>query len=113
MKKDGFTLIELLAVIAIMAVLSLVVGLNINKMMKNQKDDDIATYKETLEKAACVYAENNYFDENQKVYFSDLVKAGLISKDLENPETKENELNRNTHYIEVTFVNNEKKCTYK
>ena len=113
MKENGFTLTELLAVIAIIAVLSLVVGLNINKMMKNQTDDNISAYKETLEKAACVYAENNNFDSNQRVYFSDLLSAGLISKDLENPETKKNELKKNIHYIDVTFVNNEKKCTYK
>ena len=108
--KNGFTLIELLAVIAIMAALSVVVGLNINRMMKKQNESDINNYKETVQNAACVYVENNGMpSENITPKF--LVENGLISKNLKNPETK-SFVSEDTTKISVTISNNQRICTY-
>ena len=113
-KKDGFTLIELIAVIAIMAALSVVVGLNINKMMKNQNESDIKNYKETVQNAACVYAENNGIfsnPNNPPITPRFLVDNGLLSKNLKNPETNKTAFEDYT-IIKVTFKDNQRICTY-
>ena len=51
MKKNGFTLIEILVVIVLLAAVSVTVGVNMSGMAERQKEKQIKTYKETLEKA--------------------------------------------------------------
>ena len=110
-KKNGFTLIELIAVIAIMAALSVVVGLNISKMMNHNKKSNFDKYKSTLENAACVYAENKGLTSNKAFYARDLVAAGLVSKNLENPNNRKTVEDDNPK-IKVEFIDNERICTY-
>lgn len=115
--KKGFTLIELIAVIAIIASLSLIVGLNMKKMLDTTKEKKYNAYKEEIQNAACVYAEQQNWHHASdcpnnpcRVTFETLKEAGLVSKNLLNPKTKktiDEELRRE---ISITWINNEKKC---
>ena len=113
MKKNGFTLIEILVVIALLAAVSVTVGVNMSGMNERQKEKQIKEYEKTLENAACVYAETNNITKNSEVTVSSLINAGLISKTLKNPETNENVSNDGNKVILINWENNEKKCSLK
>ena len=82
-------------------------------MIHNQKESDIIKYKETLEKAACVYVENKGYTTDKNVYVDDLIEAGLISKNLINPVTKKSVLeDNNSIAVEFDSNTNEKIFTY-
>ena len=89
MKKNGFTLIEILVVIVLLAAVSVTVGVNMSGMAERQKEKQIKTYKETLEKAACVYAETNNILTDSEVTIKTLIDEGLVNKNLKNPETND------------------------
>lgn len=86
--NTGFTLIELILVIGIMGVLSLVVGMSINKMMEGQNEKEYNEFKKVLEDAACVYAESSpscLTNAGCYINYGMLIETGLIKKDLMNP----------------------------
>ena len=116
MEKKGFTLIEILVVIALVAAISVTVGVSMSKVFKNEDDKKLKDYYETIEKAACVYAEINNLNESKIVNINTLLTAGLISKNLKNPSsnklvTEDNDIKG----VEINFSldNNEKSCKIK
>lgn len=113
MKKNGFTLIEILVVIVLLAAVSVTVGVNMSGMAERQKEKQIKTYKETLEKAACVYAETNNILTDSEVTIKNLIDAGLVSKNLKNPETNDTVSKDENNSVLIKWENNEKKCSLK
>ena len=112
MNKKGFTLIEILVVIVLVAAISVTIGVNMSGMMERQTEKEIKEYKETLEKAACVYAETNDITTYKIVSVQELVKEGLIKKNLTNPETNKTAESENKS-IEISWTNGEKTCKVK
>ena len=113
MKKNGFTLIEILVVIVLLAAVSVTVGVGMNEMAGRQKEKQIKEYKETLEKAACVYAETNNILTNSEVLLKTLIEEGLVSKNLKNPETNNTVSDDENNIVLIKWENNEKKCSLK
>ena len=113
MKKNGFTLIEILVVIVLLAAVSVAVGVNMSGMNERQKAKQIKEYNETLEKAACVYAETNNILTNSEVTVKKLIDSGFINKNLKNPETNDTVTSDGNKIISITWNNNEKKCLLK
>ena len=115
MGKKGFTLIEILLVIALIAALSVTVGVSMSGIFKNEEDKKLKEYYETIEKAACVYAEIKDYKDNRTITKNELLDAGLISKNLKNPSNDEMITEDNTiNDIEITFsATNEKSCKIK
>lgn len=113
MKKNGFTLIEILVVIVLLAAVSVAVGVNMSGMNERQKEKKIKEYNETLEKAACVYAETNNILTNSEVTVKKLIDSGLVNKNLKNPETNDTVSSDENKIISITWNNNEKKCSLK
>lgn len=119
--NNGFTLIELIVTVALLAVLSVVVGLSVTNMMDGQKEKQYEEYVSTLEEAGCVYAEHNKLTASVcssspascKVKLNSLISAGLVKKDLTNPNNKKLISQNTTSYIQISWSNNEKKCVYK
>lgn len=110
MKNKGFTLIELIVTIALMAALSVVVGLSITGMINNQDEKKLEHYKRRLENAACVYVETSGLTGNRNISIDDLIKKGLINKDLINPATGKTAEEEKSNTVSVTWVNNQKEC---
>ena len=113
MKKNGFTLIEILVVIVLLAAVSVTVGVNMSGMAERQKEKQIKTYKETLEKAACVYAETNNILTDSEVTIKVLIDEGLVNKNLKNPETNDPVSKYENDIVQIKWNNNEKKCSLK
>lgn len=113
MKKNGFTLIEILVVIVLLAAVSVTVGVNMSGMAERQKEKEIKEYKETLENAACVYAEINNILTSSEVSIKTLIDEGLVNKNLKNPETEANVSSDGDRTVKITWTNNEKKCSLK
>ena len=112
MNNKGFTLIEILVVIVILAAVSVTVGVNMSGMQERQNQKEIKEYNNTLLKAACLYAET-IDDTVVTISVEDLLKEGLVRKNLINPETKETVESDKDKEIEIKWENNEKKCVFK
>lgn len=120
MKNKGFTLVELLATIALIAALGIVVGFSVTNLLKGQKEKRYNEYKKTLEDAACVFAQNDNRTESIckeinalcNIYFSNLIEKGLIKKTLVNPITGKSVEEDKKSYVQVTYINGERKCQY-
>lgn len=120
-KNNGFTLVELIVTIALLATLSVVVGLSVSNMFNNQTDKQYEDYKKDLENAACVYAEHNDLNatvcatnnEACTIKFSALISAGLISKNLTNPNTGKKVAEDTNSFVKIRWLDKEKKCEYK
>lgn len=65
MQKKGFTLVELIAVIAIMAALMIIAGVNIYKFRDSANNKSLANIKSNIEKATEMYFESN---SNEIIY---------------------------------------------
>ena len=113
MKKNGFTLIEILVVIVLLAAASVTIGVNMSGMSERQKEKQIKAYKETLEKAACVYAETNNILTDSEVTIKALIDEGLVNKNLKNPETNDPVSKYENGIVQIKWNNNEKKCSLK
>ena len=113
MKKNGFTLIEILVVIVLLAAVSVTIGVNMSGMSERQKEKQIKAYKETLEKAACVYAETNNILTDSEVTIKTLIDEGLVNKNLKNPETNEPVSKYENNIVLIKWDIKEKKCSLK
>ena len=113
MKKIGFTLIEILGVIVLLAAVSVTVGVNMSGMAERQKEKEIKEYKETLENAACVYAETNNILTDSEVTIKTLIDEGLVNKNLKNPETNEPVSKYENNIVLIKWDIKEKKCSLK
>lgn len=112
MDSKGFTLIEMIVVVALLATMSLAIGVSISEMMERQEEKEYESYVETLETAACVYAEAYDITSDTSITTAELIAAGLIRTTLTNPKTDDAVVD-DTTTITITWNNNEKKCTYK
>ena len=110
MKKNGFTLIEILVVIVLAAAISVTIGVSMQGMQERQTKKEIKEYKETLEKAACVYVEINNITSYTEVTVDTLIKTGLIKKNLKNPETNKTAEDESSKSIIISWTNGEKTC---
>lgn len=106
MNKKGFTLVELMATIGLLAIMSLVIGVNITSILKSTKQNEEEFNKEQIEKAACVYYSSEGLNNNPSgstnITVENLIKSGLLDETYRNENGK----------ITITFNDNEKKCSY-
>ena len=112
MIKKGFTLIETLVVIALLAGLSVTIGLSFSNMMDKQRENEKIDYEKTIEDAACMYAEKNNINGEYGVKVKTLIEEGLLNKNLINPETKEAIINYQENCIAIKHDKNERTCKY-
>ncbi len=115
MKKNGFTLTELLITLSLIVVIGLIIANNIVALTNRQSDTEYKDFKNSIEKAACVYAgldkmKTECGSTNCIVTVGSLISEGLLDDNLYNPQT-DTEVN-----IDATvFVQNEngkKTCYY-
>lgn len=59
MNRKGFTLIEMIITIALVAIISVVISININSLNKNTKVNECNNYFSNLENSACVAVETD------------------------------------------------------
>lgn len=113
MKNKGFTLIELIITIALIAVISVAVGVSLNGLLSRQKDKEIAEYKKEIEAAACTYAEINDITSNSNIKIKELIKSGLLSKELTNPNSNESVEKEEENTVKIEFSSEGiKECIY-
>ena len=113
MKKNGFTLIEILVVIALLAAVSVTVGVSMTGMTQRENEKKIKEYQTTIEDAACVYVEVKNMTIDTTVSIGTLLDEGYLRKNLTNPSTKKNIEEERTKKVTIKWVNNEKKCEFK
>lgn len=104
MNKKGFTLVELMATIGLLAIMSLVIGVNITSILKTTKQNEEDFNKEQIEKAACVYYSSEELNPNGSINITveNLIESGLLDETYRNENGK----------ITVNVNDNEKKCIY-
>ena len=112
MNNKGFTLIELLVVMALLAALSVTVGVSINSMLARREEDKIKEYEDVIADAACVYAELNNITTSTAVPISLLLNEGLLRKDLTNPITKDYITEEASNSVVISWDDGEKSCSY-
>ncbi len=112
MQKKGFTLVETLVVIALLAAISVTIGLSFSGMFDKIKKDDIKDFDKTIEDAGCLYAEKNDIDYDISIKIKSLIDQGLLRKDLIDPRTKENIKSLSNYCVTVSWKDNERVCTY-
>lgn len=107
MNKKGFTLVELMATIGLLAIMSLVIGVNITSILKSTKQNEEKFNKEQIEKAACVYYSSEELNQNpsgsQEIFVKDLIESGLLDETYRNVENRK---------VTINVNDNEKKCIY-
>lgn len=113
MNNKGFTLIEILVVVALLAVISVTVGISMSGMLSRQEENKISKYEKTIENAACAYAEIYNIKDNADVTIDTLIKEGLLSKDLTNPKTNKSVTEYGSSKVNIIWENYEKKCEFK
>lgn len=104
MNKKGFTLVELMATIGLLAIMSLVIGVNITSILKTSKQNEEDFNKEQIEKAACVYYSSEELNPSgsTNITVKNLIKSGLLGETYQNENGK----------ITITVNDNEKICSY-
>ena len=94
-RKKGFTLVELIVSISLLAIIGISIGVSLNKVNKNQNNNDKEVVISKIKSAADVYLSGNSTVLNSlytdKAYVlikvSDLISEGLIDKNLTDPTT--------------------------
>ncbi len=118
MKKNGFTLIELLICIVILGVIATSISLNILNNIKKEEEKQLEMYMDTIEDAACTYAEINDLRDYctnrsncivQDVTIDAIIKSGLLDENLKNPTNQDESLKG---VIKIEWKDDEKICTY-
>lgn len=109
MKNKGFTLVELIITIALIAAISVTVGLSMTGLFERQEEKELDEYIETIEKAACVYAISHNVSE---VSIDTLIRESLLRKDLVNPKTNEDITKYGCNNVLIKWQNYEKSCSY-
>ena len=105
MNKKGFTLVELMATIGLLAIMSLVIGVNITSILKNTKQREEDFNKEQIEKAACVYYSSEELNPSgsKEIFVKNLIESGLLDETYRNVENRK---------VTITVNDDEKKCIY-
>ena len=108
----GFTLIEIIVAIALLAAISVTVGVSMTGLFGKEEDKKYNAYKTEIENAACLYVEINNITTAETISKETIVRAGLIKKDLKNPKNNKTILEDSTIIgVKVSWKNNEKKCS--
>ena len=102
--KKGFTLVELMATIGLLAIMSLVIGVNITSILKTSKQNEEDFNKKQIEKAACVYYSSEELNPSgsTNITVKNLIKSGLLDETYQTENGK----------ITITVNDNEKICSY-
>lgn len=114
--KKGFTLAELIGVIVVLALISLVSIPAVSKTLKQNKKNLCDTQLQNILAAAKSYGADNVFSlpendgETLELTLQDLVSAGYIKGDIENPVTKEK---FDLEATEIVITKNNKKYEYE
>ena len=112
--KKGFTLIEFLVTIAIISAISITIGISIVNMINNQKNKEQLQFKETLEKAACTYADVLGIDNTSDIStipVCNLIKDGYLKK--VNVPGKNYSLSETIDLnVDIEWVDNQRVCTF-
>lgn len=95
--KKGFTLIEIIAVIVLLTVISLIVFISVTTVIKNNKLKQLKVFSDNLTNAAEVYMadKKDEFSNFNKVgditviTSSEMIEAGYIDENMDNPTGKE------------------------
>ena len=107
MNKKGFTLVELLATIAILVLMSVIIGVNITSILRSTEKQNDDFDKKQIEKAACVYVDSDELcpakDCDSNVTIKKLIEKGLLDEEVYKDKTGT---------ITVTRNNGLKECTY-
>ena len=112
--RKGFTIIELLVTIALIASVSVAIGVNVIKMQERQKEKEIQDFKEKLERTACTYADVMGIDAESgidSISTCNLIKDGYLKK-INIPGTDYKLGDQRNLNISISWNNNEKICTY-
>ena len=110
--KKGFTLIELIVTIALIALITVSVGVSMNGMLDKQTEKEYASYVKTIENTACSYAEIKGYTSNINIRIGDLINYGILREDLKNPKTDKYVSEYSNDTISVTWVDFTKNCKY-
>lgn len=112
--KKGFTLVEVIAIVAILAVITLLVVPRVNNTIKNNKKKVCDGIVKTIEDAASSYA---YLHINEmpttgsiEITLQELMQEDLLQNDLENPYTHEKISKSNT--VRITKNENNYEFAY-
>ena len=124
MNKKAFTLIEMIAAVLIISLLSVIVVAGFKNVLNKNKENKYAEFKRELEQAACTYIDlsvNKAFKDTCygsnvcNVTVDRLIKDGLVSEKLINPNTDEtvnkNMVIRVSWTVDSSTGAKEKKCT--
>lgn len=89
MNKKGLTLIELIAVMVVLGLLALLIVPNVNKLIKDSKNDAKRVNEDNIKQAASMYLADNIggtisFVENDSydVTLNQLVDGGYLSSEV-------------------------------
>lgn len=113
-KKKGFTIIEILVVIAIVSIIVVTGGISASKLSEKSKLKKQLAFEEQIKNAASTYANikelrsgcSDMENCTRLIETYDLIKEGLIKKDLINPSTQKN-ISTNL-LIEISWTSNMK-----
>ena len=111
--NKGFTLVELLITIALIAVITVTMGVSISSMINRQEEKEFQQYVELIEESACTYAEKNNLPQvSSEVSIDTLISEGLLSKDITNPKTDKNIEYYGSDIIGIRWIDYERICNY-
>lgn len=114
--NKGFTLIEIIAVIVLIAVISLIAFLSVTAVIKNNKIKQLKVFSDNLTNAAEVYMTDkkddfssfNNVGDITIITSTEMIQAGYIDKNMENPTGKE----LTDFYIKAT-IKEDKSVSYE
>lgn len=119
MNKKGFTLVEMITTLTIMILIGLVIVNNMANLFSKEEEANYEDFVFKVAEAGCVYFDVVY-DTSRKsscksgggcmIRVDDLIKEGYLSEDLINPKT--GEVIDKSKSVSVSWVSNEKKCTF-
>lgn len=93
MKKNGFTFIEILGVITLLALISVIVLITVDKSLKTSKQTLYESQIENIKNAASMWRTDNIELIPNSGYYNvtleELQNSGYIKTDIENPKTNE------------------------
>ena len=120
--KKGFTFIEIIVVIGLLGLMAVLVTTNTVALQGKQNEKEYKNYIETIENAACVYAEKEIFETNKdsckagntsscKITIDTLITNGLLDQDLKNIK-KNIKITEEKAHIVLSYNDGVKTCTY-
>lgn len=112
MKNRGFTLVELIITIALIAIISVTIGVSMSGLLSRQDERQLEEYISDIENAACVYAELNNIVTNSTVSIGTLISEGLLSTDLTNPQDNLSVSEYSSDTVSIVWSNGRRTCNY-